>query len=416
MTSNKQLTAKQVEALTAQGRHSVGDGLYLEIDAAGGKRWQLRYQLKGKRTNVGLGAYDKKTNTLAMARQKVMESKQLIHKGIHPTEQKRVQKEAGLELERTRKAEQSAKKNTFAVVAAELIDRRKSGWRNAKHAQQWTNTLATYAFPVFGDKPVAEVDLKDIRRCLDPIWESKTETASRVRQRIETVLNYAATNGLRETGYNPAQWRGICENIYISAETLKHKRAIDAGSDGHFSALIYSELPEFYSQLTGIAGLGAMALRLTILTAARTNPVRFAKWDEIDLDKSLWTAPAAKMKTGESLRVALSESAVELIENLPRLAEFVFPGTKEGKPISNGAMLAVLKRMGRTDITVHGFRSTFRDWVGEETSFNTNLAEHALGHGVGNQVERAYARGDQLEKRRVLMEEWGAFVTSGIQG
>ena len=415
MASNKQLTAKQVEALTAQGRHRVGDGLYLEIDAAGGKRWQLRYQLKGKRTNVGLGAYDKKSNTLAMAREKVMESKQLINKGIHPTEQKRVQKKAGLEQERARKAEQSAKKNTFAVVAAELIDRRKSGYRSAKHIQQWTNTLATYAFPVFGDKPVAEIDLKDIRRCLDPIWESKTETANRVRQRIETVLNYAATNGLRETGYNPAQWRGICENIYTSAETLKHKRAIEAGSDGHFPALAYSELPEFYSQLTGMAGLGAMALRLTILTAVRTNTARIAEWKDFDFEKSVWFAPAAGNKTGESLRVALSDPALVFLKGLPRLSEFVFPGMKEGKSISDGTMLAVLKRMGRTDITVHGFRSTFRDWVGEETSFNTNLAEHALGHGVGNQVERAYARSDQLEKRRVLMKEWGAHVTSGIQ-
>ena len=260
--------------------------------------------------------------------------------------------------------------------------------------------------------PVRDIEKEDVIRCLDPIWKTKTETASRVRGRIEAILDYAQVSGWRNEGVNPARWKGHLSKLYPSPGQAKKVRDIEAESDGHHPAMAFEELPEFYLRLSNRAGVAAKALQLTILTAVRTASIRFAKWSQFDLDKKLWAIPAGNKKSAKKFRVALSDHAIELLREMPRLDDWVFVGGKQGKPLSDVAMLSLLKRMDRTDVTVHGFRSTFRDWVGEETNFPTNLAEYALAHELGNETERAYARGDQLEKRRELMEAWGSYVNS----
>ena len=414
MALRRQYTALQIDQLRDHGRHAIGDGLYLEIDAAG-KRWLLRYQLKGKRTWFGLGGYHKKTNTLSLARQKASEAKLLVSKGLHPAEQNKAEKLAAEALEAQKKLEANAQKHTFRYVAGQYIDSKRSGWRNAKHASQWINSLNAHAMDVIGDRPVRDINLEDVKACLDPIWESKTETASRLRGRIEAILNYAQVNGWREAGLNPAAWRGHLVGNYVAPEQIKRNKRIAAGEDGHHPALNYAELPEFYQKLTEQSGIAAKALQLTILTAVRTGSVRFAQWDQFDLANALWIIPAGNMKSGEEFRVPLSPQAVNLIEQMPRLDGWVFAGGKLGKPLSDGAMLSLLKRMDRADITVHGFRSTFRDWAGEETNYPSHLAELSLAHKVGSEVERAYARSDLLDKRRQLMADWSAFATSNVK-
>ena len=414
MALRRQYTALQIDQLRDHGRHAIGDGLYLEIDAAG-KRWLLRYQLKGKRTWFGLGGYHKKTNTLSLARQKASEAKLLVSKGLHPAEQNKAEKLAAEALEAQKKLEANAQKQTFRYAAGQYIDSKRSGWRNAKHASQWINSLNAHAMDVIGDRPVRDINVEDIKACLDPIWESKTETASRLRGRIEAILNYAQVNGWREAGLNPAAWRGHLVGNYVAPEQIKRNKRIAAGEDGHHPALNYAELPEFYQKLTEQSGIAAKALQLTILTAVRTGSVRFAQWDQFDLANALWIIPAGNMKSGEEFRVPLSPQAVNLIEQMPRPDGWVFAGGKLGKPLSDGAMLSLLKRMDRADITVHGFRSTFRDWAGEETNYPSHLAELSLAHKVGSEVERAYARSDLLDKRRQLMADWSAFATSNVK-
>jgi integrase len=309
------------------------------------------------------------------------------------------------------KHELDAKKYTFEVAAEQYIDSKRAEWRNKKHATQWLNTLKANAFPFIGDMPVRDIEKADVIRCLDPIWKTKTETASRVRGRIEAILDYAQVSGWRSDGVNPARWKGHLSTIYPSPVLAKKVRDIEAGSDGHHPAMAFDELPEFFLRLSNQAGVASQALQLTILTAVRTASIRFAKWSQFDLDKKLWIIPAGNMKSAKESRVALNDHAIDLLKEMPRLDDWVFVGGKQGKPLSDGAMLSLLRRMDRTDVTVHGFRSTFRDWVGEETNFPTNLAEYALAHKLGNETERAYARGDQLEKRRELMEAWGSYVT-----
>ncbi len=411
MALRKKFTALQIEQLRDHGRHAIGDRLYLEIDAVG-KRWLLRYQLRGKRTWFGLGGYHKKTNSLSLAGQKASEAKLLIAKGIHPAQQNKAEKQAAKALEVQKKLEANAQKHTFRYVAEQYIDSKRSAWRNAMHASQWINSLDAHAMDVIGDRPVRDINVEDVKACLDPIWESKTETASRLRGRIEAILNYAKVNGWREAGLNPAAWRGHLDGIYVAPEQIKRNKCIAAGEDGHHPALHYAELPEFYQSLIEQSGMAAKALQLTLLTAVRTGSVRFAQWNQFDLDNALWTIPASSIKSGEEFRVPLSSETVSLVEQMPRIDRWVFTGGKQGKPLSDGAMLSLLKRMDRAGVTVHGFRSTFRDWAGEETNYPSHLAELSLAHKVGSEVERAYARSDLLDKRRQLIADWSAFATS----
>lgn len=295
---------------------------------------------------------------------------------------------------------------TFDACAAAYIGAHETGWRNAKHRDQWRNTLSTYANPVFGSRPVQAIDVGLVMKALEPIWQTKPETASRLRGRIEAVLDWATVRGYRQ-GDNPARWRGHLDKLLPARNKIR--------SVEHHAALPYDETAEFLAMLRSQEGIGARALEFLILTAARTGEVIGAQRDEIDLDEKVWIVPAARMKAGREHRVPLSPAAVAVLERMKESCEgdFVFPGGRRNKPLSNMALLAVLRRMGRGDLTAHGFRSTFRDWAAERTNFPREVAEAALAHTVGDKVEAAYRRGDLFDKRRQLMEAWARFSAIG---
>ena len=405
------LTAKQVEAIKEVGRHSIGDRLYLEVDTKGHRRWIFRYQFNGKRRNMGLGRYQQSTNGLGQARKKAAQLDASIALGIDPAEQKKEANEAAKLRASEQLAAESRSRMTFSVCAEEWYEAKRKEWRNKKHTIQVINTLRHYALPILGDLPVADINLSHIKQCLDPIWESKTETANRVRQRIEAVLGYCIANGYREPT-NPATWKGLLEAIYTNPTKLKKRKHEQQGTDGHLRALPYEALPDLIADIQKVRGIGAKALLFTILTGSRTAPVRFAKWEGIDWERRIWTTDAVMMKANDPFRVALSQPCVDLLQSLPRLSDYVFSGLR-GNPISENTMLSVLARKGyKTQATVHGFRSSFRDFIGEETDFDERTAEFALSHKLKGSTERAYARGSHLEKRFVMMEAWAKYALS----
>lgn len=390
------LTTKQADKLTREaqpGATADGDGLYLKIGPTGAASWQFRYQIDGKRRAMGLGACS--VMTLAEARDKAAEARKLTKQGIDP-----------LEARKAAEVEEKAAVTTFKTAALDYIESHRAGWRNAKHGQQWENTLAQYVYPKFGDKPVGEVSTEDVLGALRPIWSEKPETANRVRNRIELVLDAARAKGLA-TGINPAAWRGHLDKLLP-----KRSKA----SREHHAAMDYRDLPAFYKRLTTERdSLSAAALQLTILTACRTSEILLAKWDEFDLDNRLWTIPGARMKAAVAHRVPLSDAAIKLLDSIMGMGKgegYLFPGAKPGKPLSNMAMTMVMRKLGHGDLTVHGFRSTFRDWAAEETHYPNIVAEQALAHTVGNAVEAAYRRGDLLEKRRALMLDWASYCST----
>ena len=407
------LTALQVESLSKPGRYSDGNNLYLEIDKAGNKRWLFRYQFNKKRTNLGLDSYDKKSNSLAQARKKALECNRLLANDIDPGAEKTRLKHEQLRDQALKQQAEASNQNTFERVAAEWFERKQQEWSNPKHRQQNWNTLKQYAFPHVGKTPVSEIELNHIKSCLDPIWYTKTETATRVRGRIESVISFAIASGYRAAA-NPAVWRGFLDQIYPQPDRLIKNRHQKEGVSGHHAALPFKALPDFYKQLLNEQGVGALALRFCICTVSRTAPVRFAKWDEFDFENNVWTVPPQNMKGRESFRVALSDEALLILNQMPRVDEYVFPGGKKGKPLSDGGMHSVLRRMKIGDATVHGFRSTFRDYIGEGTLLDPIVAEYCLAHKVGDATERAYARGDMLEKRFHMMNIWADYVTSKV--
>lgn len=407
------LTALSVEKNTSTGRYADGDGLYLNISNTGTKSWLFRYQLRGARRWMGLGAYHKHSNNLAMARAEANAKRALLIQGIDPIEHDKQQQKLRLQQVEQLQREELRRQKTFKVCATDYIDKKQHEWTNEKHTQQWTNTLEAYVYPYIGDMPVMDIEIEDIRRCLDPIWTTKTETATRVRQRIEAVISYAIASKYRDTP-NPATWRGLLDKFYPNPQRVKQKKYEQEGEGEHHSALPYSDMPKFMADLINRKGIGAKALRLAILTAVRSGELRFATWDEFNLKKKEWNIPKERMKSKTAHRVALSDAAVELLKALPQVSKYVFPGFQEGKPISDGAMRRVLKRMGRDDLTVHGFRSTFRDYIGEETSFPFLVAEYALAHKLKDQAQKAYARGDMLKKRFAMMNAWAEYVDSKL--
>jgi integrase len=314
--------------------------------------------------------------------------------GIDPIEVRRA--------EREQKKLDAAKSMTFDACAAAYIDAHKAGWKNAKHRDQWPNTLNSYAGPVFGSLPVQAVDVGLVMKALEPIWQTKSETASRLRGRIEAVLDWATVRGYRK-GDNPARWRGHLDKLLPTRSKVQRVE--------HHPALPYDELANFVAMLRGQEGIASRALEFLILTATRTGEVIGGRWGEIDLGEKIWVVPAERMKAGREHRIPLSAAAVAILEQMREVREgdFVFPGGKRGKPLSNMAMLAVLKRMDRGDLTNHGFRSSFRDWAAERTNFPREVAEMALAHTVGDKVEAAYRRGDLFQKRRQMMEAWAKF-------
>jgi integrase len=390
------LTAKRVERVKAPGRYHDGHGLYLQVVNANNKSWLLRYERGGRERWYGLGPTH--TFSLKEARERARAARQLLHDGVDPIDHRKAQ--------RAVLAAAKAKAITFAEAAQRYFDQHEGKWRNAKHRQQFLSTLKTYAYPLLGSMAVADIDTPAVLRALEPIWLVKTETANRTRGRIESVLDWCTVRGYR-SGDNPARWKGhLVEVLPARSQVAKPV---------HHAAMPFRQVPAFMAALHDREGTAARALEFCILTAARTGEVIGAKWDdEIDFADKTWTVPAGRMKGGREHRVALSERAVELLQNLPSEDgnAFIFVGPRAGSGLSNMAMTQVLKRMGRTDVTTHGFRSSFRDWAAECTNYPNHVVEMALAHAVGDKVEAAYRRGDLLAKRRQLAEAWAKYCTN----
>ena len=381
--------------MTAPGLHSVGviAGLHLQIQPSGTRSWLLRVKVGDKRRDIGLGAFPEVT--LAQAREKARQARDLIGTGIDPVQQAREQQSA-------LKAAQ-AKELTFKDAALAYIEAHEGGWRNTKHGQQWRNTLEQYAYPVIGSMQVRHVEMAHVLKVLEPIWREKTETASRLRGRLESVLDWAKGRGYR-SGDNAAAWKGNLDAQLARPEKIAKVE--------HHAALAWTDMGAFMPKLRAAQGMGARALEFVILTAARSGEVRGATWPEIDLAAKVWTVPAARMKAGKEHRVPLSPAAIKLLKALPRIDDndLVFPAPRGGQ-LSDMTLTAVLRRM-KVEAVPHGFRSTFRDWSAEATSYPNHVCEMALAHVVGNAVEAAYRRGDLFEKRRRLMDEWATFINT----
>lgn len=392
------LSAILVKSLSSPGYYGDGNGLYLQISASGSKSWIFRFSNAGKRREMGLGPLH--TISLSMSREKAMECRRLLAAGKDPI----VTRDSA----KTSQALSLARVKTFDQCAAAYIKAHRGSWKSAKHAAQWESTLATYASPVFGSAPVSDVDTELVMSVLRPIWSTKTETAVRLRGRIESILDWATVSKYRQ-GENPARWRGHLENLLANPNKIAPVQ--------NRPALPWEELPDFMAQLVGREGVAARATQFAILTACRSGEVRGASWSEIDLLANVWTVPAARMKAGKEHRVPLSATAVALLRDLLRNGETVFPGRIRNTQLSDMSLTAVLRRMGRGDITVHGFRSTFRDWCAEAegNAFSREVCEHALAHSLPDKVEAAYRRGDLLEKRVLLMQAWAGYCMSKVR-
>jgi integrase len=355
----------------------------------------FRYRMNGRTTprDMGLGSIAEGVG-LSEARQKAEDARRAIRAGMDPIDSRRASRVAAAAV--------AAKATTFEDCAAAYIKAHAPGWRNARHVKQWITTLEAYAHPVLGKLSVSAIEIGHIMKVLEPIWSAKPATASRVRGRMEAILGWATVRGFRQ-GDNPAQWRDRLDNLLPSPKKV---RAVE-----HHPALPFDELGDFMAALRARQGIAARALEFVILTACRRSEAIGAIWREIDLKAAVWTVPAERIKAGREHRVPLAPAAVALVRGLPTGTpnDFVFTGGKRGRPLSGNAVLELLKRMERTDITAHGFRSTFRDWAAERTNYPREVAEMALAHAVSDQVEAAYRRGDLFEKRRRLMNEWAAF-------
>lgn len=392
-----EMGALAVSKVKTPGLHFVGyvTGLALQVKSTGTKSWILRSVVGGRRRDMGLGAYP--SVGLAQARQKASEARELIRQGVDPIERQR----SALSALKASLASQM----TFEETAKAYMSAHETTWKNAKHAQQWRNTLKEYAYPAFGDLLVRDIEKEHVLAALKPIWKSKNETASRLRGRIELVLSYAMQAGYRPEGLNPARWKGGLDKLLAAPSKVQ--------KTSHFKALAANEISEFIQKLAQIEGQGARALGFAILTAARSGEVRGATWSEIDIRGKMWTIPASRMKAGKEHRVPLSNAAIKLLESLAVTeSELVFPSPRGGM-LSDMTLTGVLRRM-KVNVTAHGFRSTFRDWVAESTTFPNEVAEMALAHTISNKSEASYRRGDLFEKRTVMMEEWSRFVHNPI--
>lgn len=379
------------------GRHADGAGLHLLVKESGSRSWVYRFMLKGKSRDIGLGAACPNGISLSDARDLASGLRLKVKAGVDPLSERR---RTASEALASAQAAQIAR-ITFRAVAEAYIAANEASWRNAKHRQQWENTLASYVYPVMGDLPVADIGTAHVLKILEPIWQAKPETASRIRGRIETILDAAKARGYRE-GENPARWRGHIAQILPARSRLTR---------GHHKAMPYDSIHVFMTQLREREAMAALALEFVILTAARTSEALGATWAEVDLDKALWTIPAARMKAGREHRVPLSPRAVEILKSIAPLEKaFLFPAAKGGK-LSTMAMSMLLRRM-KQDCTVHGFRSSLRDWAAECTGYAHEVCEMALAHTIGNKAEAAYRRGDMFEKRRRLMADWANYCAS----
>jgi integrase len=396
--ASKKLTARFVSTVTIPGLYPDGRGLYLQVSGPTSKSWLYRYTLRTKTRAIGLGSARDDGLSLGDARAKRDELRAMVVKGMDPLQEKRAARDHG--------RISAAKSITFKEAATEYIATHRAGWRNVKHAAQWTASLERDTYSIIGALPVSEIDTAIILNVLQPIWTAKRETANRLRGRIETILDWAKAREFR-SGENPARWRGHL-SMLLAARAANEKRK-------HHAALPFPEVGAFMADLRTRDGIGARALEFAILTAARTSEVLGARWQEIDTTERMWIVPGDRMKVGKEHRVPLSDAALAVLEEMRALAlngDFIFPNIGRGRPLSNMAMLKQLERMNRPDLTVHGFRSTFRDWAAERTNFQNEAIEMALAHAIGNKVEAAYRRGELLDKRRRLMNAWAEFCAA----
>ncbi len=385
------LTARLVETNKKPGLMNDGLGLYLKTKPSGAKSWVFRYRspITHKKRDMGLGSFP--IITLAQARQETLRLRLQISQGIDPIRARNEEREA---------LKAQTDKPDFQSFAIEHHSNIKDQWKNKKHAQQWINTLKTYAFPVIGSIQLAHINVNDILNVLQPIWKTKTETATRVRQRIEDVWNAAKLRGY-VSGDNPARWKGHLELVLPTPAKITPVK--------HHDAMPYKDVPAFISRLRALTLVSASALEFLILTACRTSEVRFAIWDEIDSTNRVWTIPKERMKAGREHRVPLSDRCIEILNALPDREGYVFKKQASGKPLSDGAFRALMERMGVSAFTPHGFRSSFRDWAAENSDEMNDVIELCLGHSIGSKTEKAYLRTDYLIKRQKLLEDWLLF-------
>lgn len=399
--SINRLSAIQVARLKVPGYYADGGNLVLQVAPSGSKSWIFRYTLDGKTREMGLGSVA--TFTLAEARERAAEQRKLLSDGKDPIAVRN-------ELEVARRLAE-ANVITFDQAAAQYIEAHEPGWKNPKHIEQWRTTLKVYASPVIGELPVSLIDTAMVLRILKPIWNTKTETATRVRGRIEKVLDWSKAQGYR-SGENPAAWRGHLDKLLPAP-----KKVADVE---HHAALPWQEIGAFMVKLREAPGLASLLVELIILTATRTSEALLARWSEFDEKERIWTIPAERMKAKKEHTVPLSDSVLSLLKRIQAEAGgskegYLFPGRK-GKALSNMAGLALLKRMGRGDLTVHGFRSTFRDWCAEATDYPNHVAEKALAHVIDDKTEAAYRRGELLAKRHALMHDWAVYCNTVPSG
>ncbi len=386
------LSPRAVATITKRGRHADGGGLYLQVSAYGTKAWIFRYTLDGKSREMGLGSL--RTVSLAEARESARECRKQVREGIDPISRRHA--------ERASRRLASARLMTFRQCAEAYIRSHGAAWRNIQHAGQWSSTLQSYVYPVFGELPVQAVDTALVMTVLEPIWAAKPVTASRVRGRIEAILDWAKAREYR-AGENPARWRGHLDKLLPAPGKLRKVK--------HHAALPYGEMGAFMAELRERDATAARGLEFLILTAARTSEVTHSTWHEINFAGKVWTVLPPRMKSQIEHRVPLSFDALSVLQAMSevRQSEFIFPGNRPNRPLSNMAFLQVLRRLGRADLTVHGFRSAFRDWAAERTTYPNEVAEMALAHAISDKVEAAYRRGDLFAKRHRLMDDWATF-------
>ena len=387
-----------VQKAQKAGLHGDGDGMYLQISKDGHKSWIFRFTLNKRSRAMGLGSVD--LVSLAEARIKATACRKLLLDGLDPIESKKASRQA--------QSLKDAKAISFEQCSIAYIDSHRPSWKNAKHADQWTNTIKTYANPIIGHLSIQDVDTALVMKVLEPIWYKKTETASRLRNRIELVLSWATVRGYR-TGENPALWRGHLDKLLPKRSSLQHVK--------HFSALPMNEMGSFIEKLRALGGIVSLGLEFQILTACRTNEVMGARWSEFDIAGAIWTIPASRMKAKREHRVPLSTRTLEIIKSLKNSeeSEFVFPGRYNGQ-LSNNAFLALIKKRLKLEVTAHGFRSTFSDWASEKTGHPREAVEMSLAHSIKDATEAAYRRGDLLLKRQSLMNDWAKFCATSPSG
>lgn len=396
MAELHKLKNSQVRAANQVGLLSDGGGLYLQVSKAGNKSWIYRFKLFGKRRDMGLGRFQ--DIGLADAREVAAEARKLVAKGIDPIEDRKAEQQAIIKAAKGQ--------TTFRECAEKFIATHEPGWKHPKHTEQWKNSLENHVYPIIGEMPVKQVNVEAVQRVLTPIWNTKTETATRVRGRIERILDWAQVNGYRE-GANPAYWRGNLEHIYTKPSKIMNIR--------HMPSLPYENMSSYMQALRKQGSLTANAIELMIYTVTRPTEALSAKWEEFDFNSGIWTIPKTKMKGGVAHEIPLSRQCLELLEQIPRFdnSDFLFPSMKKGQHISNSAMLKFVKNVGNEigfpDITGHGFRASFKTWTSETQNFDWQAVEFCLAHKIKDKAAAAYHRTNLLEKRRVIMSAWANY-------